>query len=401
MDTSDAPPDRPAAVRLHEADARRCLLVTNAYPSDGALYRNAFLHPRVRAYRAAGLVVEVFYLHPPVRSPYTYEYDGVHVTVGDSRALEQLVAGTDLDCALVHFASPGMLAPLDRYRSDVPVVVWVHGFEAEAWHRRWFNGLTSAADARALLRRKADYHDSQLPFMRWLLAERPGTHVVNVSDWFRRHVVEPDVGAAVGHGHVIPNVVDTDLFRYRPKDAGQRLRLLSVRPYTGYKYANDLTVQALAELARRPYFPRLHVTVRGSGPEFEATVAPLRTLPNVDVREGFLRHEEIADLHRDHGVLLTPTRFDSQGVSMCEGMSSGLVPLSTEVAAIPEFVTHRESGLLSPPEDPAGLADHVEQLVYDPELFARLSEGAAARVRAQCGPDATVAREVALIEELL
>ncbi|GIL34736.1 glycosyltransferase family 4 protein [Phycicoccus sp. DTK01] len=386
--TAEPLPDRRADV----------LLVANAYPSDQALYRNAFIHRRVLAYLDAGIDVEVFYLHPPVAQPYDYVFDGVRVTVGGAADYAARIAGTRYRRILVHFASEDMIRPVVDLAPDTPLVVWVHGFEAEAWHRRWFNFLDSSGQIREALAKRETYHADQLELMGWLLStDEIDVQVVHVSEWFRRHVVEPDVGRATRRPHVIPNVVDGHLFPYRPKTDEDRTRVLSIRPYASHKYANDQTVAAIVALSERPYFDRLSFTVRGEGPLFAETVAPLHAFENVDVEEGFLRQEEIAELHATHGVFLAPTRFDSQGVSMGEAMSSGLVPVTSDIAAIPEFVGHRESGLLAPPERPSALADHVESLYYNPELFHRLSAGAARRVRAQCGPEATVGREIELI----
>lgn len=383
-----APPAEPAQV----------LLVANAYPSDAALYRNAFIHRRVRAYLEAGITVEVFYLHPPVTEPYSYIFDGVAVTVGNGAAYERRIAQQPYRVILVHFAGPEMLDPVVRYAPGTPVIVWVHGFEAEAWHRRWFSFTASSRDIRAAVAKNDSYYRGQLTFMAWLLSTTDlDVRVVHVSHWFRRHVVEPDVGVATPRAYVIPNVVDGELFEYVEKSAQDRLRILSVRPYASRKYANDQTVAAILELSRRPYFDRLSFTVRGEGALFADTVRPLDGLANVSVEQGFLRQEQIAELHRSHGVFLAPTRFDSQGVSMCEAMASGLVPVSTRITAIPEFVQDRVSGMLAEPENPVDLADQIEMLYYNSELYRALSERAACSVRAQCGPDATVGREIELI----
>lgn len=374
------------------------LLVTNAYPSDAALYRNAFIHRRVLGYLEAGISVEVFYLHPPVKEAYRYEFDGVQVTVGGPAAYAQRIAEQPYRTILVHFAHRDMVQPILEHAPGTQVVVWVHGFEAEAWHRRWFNFTESSAQIRAALAKRGSYHEGQLEFMGWLLSTTElDVRVVHVSDWFRRNIVEPDTGTATRRPHIIPNVVDGDLFRYREKEDDDRLRILSIRPYASRKYANDQTVAAILELSTRPYFDRLRFTVRGEGALFEETVAPLRAFETVSIEEGFLRQADIVGLHAEHGVFLAPTRFDSQGVSMCEAMASGLVPVSTRIAAIPEFVSDRESGMLAAPEDARSLADQIEMLYYNPELYRRLSAAAAHRVREQCGFDATVGREIELI----
>jgi glycosyltransferase involved in cell wall biosynthesis len=378
--------------------AAQVLLVTNAYPSDTALYRNGFIHRRVRAYVEAGISVEVFYLHPPVHETYRYVFDGVDVTVGGSAAYARRIAEQPYRTILVHFANRDMVRPVLQHAPTTPLVVWVHGFEAEAWHRRWFNFTESAAQIREALAKRDSYHADQLDFMGWLLSTTElDVQVVHVSDWFRRHIVEPDTGTVTRSPHVIPNVVDENLFGYREKQDHDRLRILSVRPYASRKYANDQMVAAILELSTRPYFDRLTFTVCGEGALFDRTVAPLRRFDTVSITEGFLRQEEIVELHAEHGVFLAPTRFDSQGVSMCEAMASGIVPVSTRIAAIPEFVSDRETGMLAAPEDPRGLADQIEMLYYNPELFHRLSAAAARRVREQCGFDATVRREIELI----
>lgn len=376
------------------------LVVCNAYPSPGVLYRNGFIHRRVLAYVSAGMRVRVFYHHEPVATPYDYEFEGVSVEVGRSRDLLALLRGETFDAVLVHFAEPGRIQPLIEAQVSCPVLVWVHGFEAEAWHRRWFNFLDSAEEAIVALERRTSYYEEQNAFLRHLVTDEPLDFTwINVSEWFQRMVVEPDIGAEMHGSHVIPNLVDERLFRFEPKEDADRLRVLSIRPFASRKYANDLTVRAIKELSRRPFFGELEFTICGEGRLFEREVADLRDLPNVSLHERFFSQDEIVYLHQLHGVFLAPTRFDSQGVSMCEAMSSGLATISSDVAAIPEFIENRVTGMLAPPESAVGLADAVEELYFDPDLFQQISGGGARRMRSQCGHEQTVHREVALIRE--
>lgn len=377
----------------------RVLVVANAYPSDEALYRNGFIHRRVRAYVEAGILVDVFYLHPPVGAPYEYVFDGITVHVGDGTAYEEFIASTSYDKILVHFATPGMISPIKHHRPSTPVIVWVHGFEAESWHRRWFNVTDSAAKLEAFLERKSTHFAEQQRFMGWLYStDELDVTIVHVSDWFRRNIAEPDARSGTRKYHVIPNIVDTEVFPYREKSAEDRLEVLSIRPYASAKYANDLAVEAVKILADRPYFDDLRFSFYGDGALFDATLAPLQEYGNVTVSKGFLRQDEISEIHQAHGVFLAPTRFDSQGVSMCEAMASGLVPVTTEIAAIPEFVENWSSGLLAPPDDPLGIANMIEVLYYSEELFLELSNRASVSISQMCGRAATTDREIGLIE---
>ena len=375
--------------------SEKLLVICNAYPSEQALYRNGFIHRRVKAYKEAGLDVEVFYNHEPVQQAYEYEFDGVRVTVGNEGALELHVASNDFDGYLIHFAEPQRIRPLQKLNVKKPVIVWVHGFEAEAWYRRWFNFINTSEGIKAALEKKDTYYLKQNAFFHDLMTEeRLNVSFVNVSKWFQKYVVEPDNGAEFRNSTVIPNLVDEEVFPYREKEDNKRFKILSIRPFASLKYANDQTVGAILELSKRPYFKALSFTICGSGPMFNQTVEPLRQFDNVKLENRFFTQEEIRDLHAEHGIFLSPTRFDSQGVSMCEASSSGLVTISSEVAAVPEFIEHRVSGLLAQPESINDLADLIEELYFDAELFQRLSKQGSLAMLEKCGRKATIGAEV-------
>lgn len=374
------------------------LIVANAYPSQHALYRNGFIHARVLAYVNHGLETKVYYLHPPAKRTYSYEHEGVNVTVGNEDHYRAFLRQNRFRKVLVHFPQRHMVQPIFDTWPDTPIIAWVHGFETEAWHRRWFNFLETAEGIRSALEKEKTYHAPQREFLReFFLDEDHDVTIVQISEWFATRISHPDVGVRPRKEFVIHNFVDGAKFPAVKKDPALRYRVLSVRPYASWKYANDLTVAAVLELSEKPSFDRYKFTICGDGPLFDEVTAPLQERSNVSLRKGFLTQAELSAMHMDHGVLLTPTRFDSQGVSMCEGMSSGLVPLATEIAAIPEFVTHGVSGLLARPENASDLADFMNLLALDPALFERLSEGAT-RIQEQCGYEATIRKELELIQ---
>jgi glycosyltransferase involved in cell wall biosynthesis len=368
------------------------LLVTNRYPSYDDLYRNGFVHRRVVEYAKQGLRVDVFRMGKTERVLYD-EFEGVDVISGGSAALEALLRSNSYQAILVHFMDQrmwqGIRPMLDRTR----LLIWAHGAEIQAWHRREAHfgsaGQLAAAKADAEPRRE---------FWRQLLQDLPeGSKLVFVSRHFAEEVMSDlDLRLPQERYSVIHNVIDTSLFEYREKSAEQRLRVLSIRPYTSRIYGNDLTVAAILALTEHPFFGELRFHLVGDGPLFEETVAPLRGLPNVQLDQRFLSQAEIAEMHGNYGVFLCPTRGDTQGVSRDEAMSSGLVPVTNRAGAIPEFVDSH-SGILAEREDALGLASGIARLYADPQLFLELSAGAARRVRAQSGPDQTTALELALI----
>ncbi len=399
-DRSGAAEEYPApGETVRSSGAQRYLVIANRYPSEEDLYRNAFIHRRVKAYQTAGLMVEAYYVDDQAKSPTDYVFDGVHVQRGNSAHYSTFLESRKFDKFLVHFPRSGMLEPIRQHHSKTPVIAWVHGFETEQWHRRWFNFVDDPKQLPARLERRRAFVAPQLAFMKWLFTTTElDVTIVQISKWFKEHVSEPDVGAVPRKSVVIPNVIDTELFPYRVKSSNLRTRILAIRPYDSLKYANDLTVQAIQILAGRPYFDQLEFQLYGDGRLWDQVTEPLRGLRNVQLNQRFLLQNEISHLHAEHGVFLAPTRFDSQGVSMCEAMASGLVTISTNISAIPEFVEHETTGLLGAPESAMDIADLIEMLYLDPDLFQGVSARAAATIREQCGADATIYRELELIQ---
>lgn len=385
---------------LNHLDARsgchvpkgRYLILSNLYPQYDDLYRYGFLHRRVFEYRNHGLLLDVMRFNDKLSVGFG-EFENVDLATGFSDELHKALRTGRYEKVLVHFLNPDMWEVLQEYVDDIQVIVWLHGAEVQPWTRRAYNYTT--ARERSWARRESS---KRMSFWRHHFgASHPNVHYVFVSRSLADEVAS-DVGIQLDpHQYsVIHNYIDTTLFEYVPKPAEQRKRILSIRPFATRKYANDLSVQAVLELSTESFFKELEFCFVGDGKLFEETVEPLRAFCNVELRRGFLTQYEIASLHRDYGLFLNPTRWDSQGVSRDEAMSSGLVPLTNRVAAIPEFVDDL-CGILVGAEDASGLADGIRRLHADPELFLRMSAAAAERVRRQSALDSTIVQELALI----
>src|SRR5699024_11554196 len=129
------------------------------------------------------------------------------------------------------------------------------------------------------------------------------------------------------------------------------LKILSIRPFASKKYANDQSVKSIQALSKASFFDQLEFHFYGDGVLFDSVLEPIKKFENVFINRGFLLQDEISNLQDAFGIFLCPTRLDSQGVSMCEAMSSGLVHISSNKTAIPEYVTHHLICLLARSED--------------------------------------------------
>ena len=370
------------------------LVLTNHYPAPGDLYRNMFVHKRVAIYKEQGCPVDVLRMNPYAKEQFR-EFEGVNVAEGHGDMLLTALTGGTIDTVCVHFLDRDMWDVLKNFLDNVRLLIWSHGADIQPWWRREFNYSTEEQRLRA-------QRDSEARMALWnevfdAAEKRPGrVKFVFVSSYARR-IVEEDYQRSLDKvSAVIPNMIDTDLFSYHEKTADSRLNIISIRPFTSAIYGNDMSVKAIRALSKKPWFNELHFTLVGRGPLFAEAEKALRKFGNVTLREGFLRQDEVAELYKQNGVVLIPTRGDTQGVSRDEAMSSGLVPVTNAVAAIPEFVDDT-CGILAPAEDYEAIADGIEKLYEDPELFLEMSKNAAARVRRQTSREYTVDRELALI----
>lgn len=368
------------------------LILAKQYPAYDDLYRYGFLHSRVRSYKRAGQLVDMYKFG---QGAIKYrEFEGVDVVAADVELLDTTLASGQINHVLVHILDQKMWNVLEKHIDRVKVTVWAHGSEIQAWWRREFE-FESMAESEVMRQKRLS--ERRKIFWRDIFTTPPANlHMVFVSSYFAQEVFEDlQIGLSADKYSIIHNPIDTQIFRYQEKGIEQRRKVLSIRSYASRKYANDLSVRAIQALSVKPIFKQLQFRLIGDGALFEETVAPVQGFQNVYIERRFITHQEVADIQQEYGVFLNPTRWDSQGVSRDEAMACGLVPISNAVAAVPEFMDE-SCGFLVAAEDAQGLADAIERLYIEPELFTRLSANSAKRAREQSNAVLIAEREMSL-----
>lgn len=376
---------------------RDFVLVAVTYPHSWRT-GSEYVRNRVDAYAAAGLRgVVVDYSPLNVAEPHVVDDPSAPVAVirpADlGEALDALA--TSGSPVLAHSPTPQALDDLHARIPGHHLAVWFHGYEVRDYRRLQGNSTTEELFAIRHIRdaQNRDRFRAAAPVF-----EDAAVTKVFVSQTQRRYS-EFDVGTSASNVEVIPNHIATQTYRARERRPEEAGRILLLRGFAQRNYANDVALRALEICSRRDGFAELDITVRGYGQHFRSEVAQVRRYDNVTVTEGFSSPAQMAALHDGHGVFLCPTRYDTQGVMLGEAMASGMVAITNPVAAIPEF-TDASCSLLPRGNDPWAFADALWHLVEHPDLMPELSRNAAARVRRQCGADATVAKEIALIGRL-
>lgn len=365
------------------------LLIANNYPSYEDLYRNGFVHSRVKAYKEVGVDVDVFRFQKDTAVSW-HEFQDIDVTTGSKIALNRLLSSGRYKHVLVHFLDAEMWDVLSQFVDKVKVTIWVHGADIQPWYRRKFNISTLEQKAKAV-----ELSDRRMAFWKSILKPiHPNMKLVFVSNYFAEEVME-DLGFRLPQSsyEIINNPIDTKLFKYREKPAELRKKILSIRPYASKVYANDLTVKCILELSDEPFFNELEFRIIGDGALFEETVEPVRKFSNVIIEQRFLSQTEIAEIHKYYGVFLCPSRMDTQGVSRDEAMSSGLVPITSAVAAIPEFLDSKK-GFLIHDENVSEFATAVKTLFQDVATFQQMSRDASISVQNSRSKEIIVKKEL-------
>ena len=377
----------------HILTKEKILVISNNYPSYDDKYRNGFLHSRLQEYNNNGVGVDMFVLQEGGQLLYA-EYEGIQVITGSQQALDNILKYGVHQKLLIHFLDSSMWEIIQKYKTEKEILVWVHGSEIQPWHRRLFNYETEEQLSKAKIE-----SDIRMEFWKPLLNKLPeNMKLIFVSKYFAQEVMEDtEIEIPAKSYEIIHNPINTTIFNYVEKPDSQRVKILTIRPFASRKYANDLTAEAILYLSKKEIFKELEFLIVGDGKLFDEILEPLHKFENVTIQRGFLSHSEIADLHKQYGVFLSPTRMDSQGVSRDEAMSSGLVAITTNVTAIPEFVDEN-SGILVPGEDYKAMAKAIENLYHNPEQFQSLSRSAAKRVRMQTDSEIIIRKELELLK---
>ncbi|WP_400193333.1 glycosyltransferase [Hymenobacter sp. B81] len=197
------------------------------------------------------------------------------------------------------------------------------------------------------------------------------------------HTVSADLRAALARlgavnpqSFVIPNVVDTELFRPDPApivpsiDEQQRGgRLLHVAAFN--EQAKNLSGLLRVVARLRPRRPQLTLRVVGYGPydaQLRALARELGLMESGAVTFlGKLDHVAVAAEMRRAGVFVLFSNYENLPCVLIEAQASGLPAVATRVGGVPELLPgHDARGRLVMPRDEAALEQALDELLSQP-----------------------------------
>lgn len=191
----------------------------------------------------------------------------------------------------------------------------------------------------------------------------------------------PRISGTVRHTHHGIVLAPPPALRHPPDER----RLLLFGHLHAYK-GMDVLLEACALLARRGV--RHSLTIAGSGPEPARLASGIAALPDVTVHSGFQTPEAAIRLFQQASVVVLPYRDATQSGVLASAFANGRTVVATRTGDMPLIARDGDNGLLVPPGDAPALAAALERLLEDPELLARLTQGAVRTATETMGWDA-------------
>ena len=372
----------------------KILILTEHYPSEDNIYNYMFIHSRVLEYIKCGCEVRVLYLSD-VSCVYCYE--GVEVNKGAFDEYKDKLLNFSPDVIFTHSPKKRIVSNIVEIKKTFKVknYTWIHGVEALSIFRRIFN--TSSMKERVSLFTIGIVQEIRrvLRFRKYAkICENSNDEFIFVSHWMKK-ITESDNYIKIEKANLIPNFIDYEGFE--SKRVTSTKNILIVRSFESRKYANDISIQMLNELNKlREDFT---VTIYGEGRYFNSCIQQLNIGDSrVQATEKMLPREELKECLKDskYSFFMCPTRQDAQGVTMCEAMASGLIVVTNNSTAIPEFVSP-EYAIIS--DDVALSAEMISNLMNNKKEFLEKSNMALEYIRNNLSSEILITKELNLINK--
>lgn len=375
------------------------LLIAPGYPSIENLYNHAFIHTRAKLYRDYGLKkIDIVVVNDSnINQNATYEIDGITIHNIGYNDVRLLLQQKKYKRIFIHFFSQKHAQILDASdTSSTQIFIYTHGGDVlyrdhSLIFREYFKNrppITKSLDDDFSMRDSALLRYNTYTNVHWIFA----------TEWCKNRA-EHLLGTKFNRAHVISNPISSSVFSYRKRNPDDRKKICIVRPFNKLSsYSIDVSVRTILELSTRPFFSDLEFNIYGTGETHELLTRPLVDFSNVKVHNTFLDSKSLARAFQDHGIVLMPSRYDSQGVSACEAAMTGAAVISSDGDIGLKDCIDPAIGMYCETENFKDYADRIEGLYSNTDVFLDVSKKMYESAFNKCSEDFSIKKEVALIK---
>ncbi len=261
----------------------------------------------------------------------------------------RLIMNGGFDIVHVHFLRADAIGLVATFHPDSVITVW--GSDARP--------VGDGGDGRRLWLKKATLRKAKL---------------VTATNEFLKlcvHKLVPDIERieVVSFG-VFPHELTSTVNEH------DSIRFIFAKPNLIPLYGIDLLIKAFIVVSEQ--LPDVSLTVVGDGDKEFVDNLKMKIKSNgIESKVIFrskLSRAELFDEMVNSDIMVQPSRWESFGVVMLEGMSVGLPVISTNVGGVPEIVRHDVTGKIVPADNLEALTTAMINLATDSALRERLGQ---------------------------
>ncbi len=214
---------------------------------------------------------------------------------------------------------------------------------------------------------------SFLPLVKFSIEESDG--VTAVSRFLKeKTLTNYDINKDI---EVIPNFVDTNIFRPLPADCIKR-RLAGEGEKILIHTSNFRPVKRVTDVIKvfdivQKEIPSKLVLI-GDGPERSECERLTRQLDLNDKVKFLGKQDGLVEILSCSDLFLIPSQSESFGLAALEAMACGLPVISTSVGGLPELVKHNESGFIAEIGDVDRMAKYAIDLLSNDRKYEMFSK---------------------------
>jgi glycosyltransferase involved in cell wall biosynthesis len=315
----------------------------------------------------------------------------------DLRALNQItdfLRAHKYDIVHTHSAKAGTLGRIAARRAKVPIII--HTFHSFGWQ------VANTAHTRPWQM----YLSSSKKWF-YILLERYAASLsdalITVSELNRQEAMNIKLAPPEKFRTIYSGI---DLNRFKVDvDRIEQCRSLGLSPdlpiigtigrLTTQKAPLDFVAAAKTVLQQKPNVQFIMV---GDGPlasEVQQAIGAEQRIKVLGYRA------DIPEILAVLDVFVLSSLWEGLGRALTEAMIMSVPVAATAVDGVPELVSHEQTGLLSPPGQPAQLAENIIRLLDDPEEAQRMKERGRNRVVPTFGVERMIEQIETLYERLL
>jgi glycosyltransferase involved in cell wall biosynthesis len=315
------------------------------------------------------------------------------------RVLHQLtkfISKQNYQIVHTHCAKAGVLGRMAARRAGVPIIV--HTFHSFAWQAA--HGFYSSAWRRAL-----SFVKKQLYMAMERYAASLSEALIAVSELNKQEALARHISPSAKRFATIYSGIDLDRFVSFSANRGTVCRKFDLnprRPIVGMigrlstqKAPLDFVTAAKIVLQNAP---EAQFIIVGDGPlttEVREAIGAEKRIMLLGFQDNVPEILSIVD------IFTLASLWEGLGRALTEAMAMSIPVAATNVNGVPELVIHRKTGLLSPPRQPAQLAENIIWLLKHPAEARKMGERARERVIPAFSAESMVEQIQTLYESLL